>query len=67
MKSYFSVKAPTASASHVDTEGEYIRNLRNQIYYLELECKYLRDEVQKVCAHYIDFNSKHTCLSWLIK
>jgi hypothetical protein len=31
-------------------EGEYIRNLQNQIYYLELECKYLREQAEKVNA-----------------
>ena len=31
-------------------EAEYIRNLKNQNHYLELECKFLRDEVEKAKA-----------------
>ena len=29
-------------------EKEYIRNLQQQIYFLELECDYLRDQANKV-------------------
>lgn len=30
-----------------EIESEFIKNLQNQIYYLELECKFLREESQK--------------------
>jgi len=29
-------------------ENEYIRNLQQQIYFLELECDYLRDQANRV-------------------
>lgn len=31
-------------------ENEYIRNLQQQIYFLELECEYLRDQAKEIIA-----------------
>lgn len=42
-----SVKAGLASFADGEVEGEYIKNLQQQVYYLELEVNFLRGEVKK--------------------
>lgn len=42
-----SVKAGFASFADGEVEGEYIKNLQQQVYYLELEVNFLRGEVKK--------------------
>lgn len=53
MAAQFSMSEPTNSKSSLKTpdleriEAEYIKNLQQQIYFLELEANYLREQVRK--------------------
>ncbi|XP_073251305.1 uncharacterized protein [Porites lutea] len=43
-------RSSTSNAAIGDIENEYIRNLQQQIYFLELEANYLREQARKASA-----------------